>query len=142
MAFGTGAGAAAGRGILVKAGRHMDHMARVDTVLFGRSTLLAKINNLDLKTVSILRRAGVPYIGLLTEEPRDETHAVKARLQLEETWPECKPQEKAAIINRLRKQGRVLALIVEKDSDALALSAADVGITLARPRTLTSNQLM
>ncbi|MEG3070776.1 MAG: hypothetical protein RQM92_08200 [Candidatus Syntrophopropionicum ammoniitolerans] len=67
---------------------------------------------------------------------------MKARLQLEETWPECKPQEKAAIINRLRKQGRVLALIVEKDSDALALSAADVGITLARPRTLTSNQLM
>lgn len=136
MAFGTGAGAAAGRGILVKAGRHMDHMARVDTVLFGRSTLLAKINNLDLKTVSILRRAGVPYIGLLTEEPRDETHAVKARLQLEETWPECKPQEKAAIINRLRKQGRVLALIVEKDSDALALSAADVGITLARAQDL------
>ncbi|MEG3070777.1 MAG: hypothetical protein RQM92_08205 [Candidatus Syntrophopropionicum ammoniitolerans] len=41
----------------------MDHMARVDTVLFGRSTLLAKINNLDLKTVSILRRAGVPILA-------------------------------------------------------------------------------
>lgn len=136
MAFGTGAGAAAGRGILVKAGRHMDHMARVNTVLFGQSTLLEKTNNTDLKTVSMIHRAGVPYIGLLTEEPRDETHAMKSRLQLEETWPECKPQEKAAIIGKLRKQGRVLALIVEKDSDALALSAADVGITLARAHDL------
>ena len=69
----------------------------------------------------MLRQAKVPYIGLLSEEPREETHAVQARLQLEKTWPECRPQEKAAIINRLTKQGRGLAPFVETDRDARAV---------------------
>ncbi len=132
MAFGAGAGAAARQGILLKAGRHIEDMAGADTILFGRSTLLSKKNNLDLEALSMLRRTGVPHIGLLTAESPEEIGAAAARLKLKDTWPQCRPREKAAIISRLRRRGRVVAVVVEENSDAPALSAANIGITMAR----------
>lgn len=128
---GFAAGIGAGRGILLKSSECLENMGRVDTVLFDKTTLLSRENDYDLETISVLREAKVPHIGLLTGEAGELTTAAISRLKLEEAWPDCRPQDKVKVIRRLQKKGRIVAVVGDGTSDVPALSAADVGITLS-----------
>ncbi len=130
MAFGTAAGKAASRGVLAKDGRHVEVLGRADTVLFGQSGLLESRENRGLETVSSLRKAKVPYLGLLTAEPEVVARTASRRLKLQEYWSECGEKDKLEIIRRLQRQGRTIAVISDSETDVLVLSAANVGVAL------------
>jgi Cu+-exporting ATPase len=76
-----------------------------------------------------LRRAGVRIV-MLTGDNRTTAQAVAKRLGIDEVEAEVLPEQKSAVVQRLRGQGRVVAMAGDGANDAPALAAADVGIAM------------
>jgi len=76
-----------------------------------------------------LKDAGIKII-MLTGDNRVTAEAVARRLGLDEVAAEVLPDQKSAVVTRLRAQGRVVAMAGDGVNDAPALAAADVGIAM------------
>ena len=69
-------------------------------------------------------------IVMLTGDNRTTAEAVARKLNLTEVEAEVLPDQKRAVIDRLRAQGRIVAMAGDGVNDAPALAAADVGIAM------------
>ncbi len=76
-----------------------------------------------------LRAAGVRIV-MLTGDGRTTAQAVGRELGIDEVVAEVFPEDKAAIVQRLKTEGRVVAMAGDGVNDAPALAAADVGIAM------------
>jgi Cu+-exporting ATPase len=76
-----------------------------------------------------LTREGVRLV-MLTGDNRTTAQAVARRLGITEVEAEILPEQKSAVVERLRKQGHVVAMAGDGVNDAPALAAADVGIAM------------
>ena len=76
-----------------------------------------------------LREDGVRVV-MLTGDNRTTAEAVARRLGLSEVEAEVLPEQKSAVVERLRREGRVVAMAGDGVNDAPALAAADVGIAM------------
>ncbi len=80
--------------------------------------------------ISRLKAQGVRVVMLTGDNPGSAT-AVARELGIEDFTAEVLPVDKAALVRRLREQGRVVAMVGDGINDAPALAAADVGIAMA-----------
>jgi Cu+-exporting ATPase len=69
-------------------------------------------------------------IVMLTGDNRTTALAVARSLGIAEVEAEVRPDQKAAIVERLRREGRIVAMAGDGVNDAPALAAADVGIAM------------
>lgn len=76
-----------------------------------------------------LREAGLRIV-MLTGDNRRSAGAVAARLGIDAVEAEVLPEDKARIVQRLKGEGRVVAMAGDGINDAPALAAADVGIAM------------
>ncbi|WP_435531669.1 copper-transporting P-type ATPase [Ramlibacter cellulosilyticus] len=76
-----------------------------------------------------LRAAGVRIV-MLTGDGKTTAEAVGRALGIDEVVAEVFPEDKAAIVQRLRGEGRVVAMAGDGVNDAPALAAAEVGIAM------------
>ena len=79
--------------------------------------------------VHILKEMGVRIV-MLTGDNRATAEAVGRKLGIAEIEAEILPQDKGKTVERLRKEGRVVAMAGDGVNDAPALAAADVGIAM------------
>ena len=82
-----------------------------------------------LDAVRALKEAGVRVV-MLTGDNRATAEAVGRKLGIAEIEAEVLPQDKGKTVERLRKEGRVVAMAGDGVNDAPALAAADVGIAM------------
>jgi Cu+-exporting ATPase len=76
-----------------------------------------------------LTAAGVRVV-MLTGDNRTTALAVARRLGITEVEAEVLPDQKSAVVERLRREGRVVAMAGDGVNDAPALAAAEVGIAM------------
>jgi Cu+-exporting ATPase len=76
-----------------------------------------------------LREEGVRVV-MLTGDNRTTAQAVAARLGIAEVEADVLPEQKRAVVERLRREGRVVAMAGDGVNDAPALAAADIGIAM------------
>jgi Cu+-exporting ATPase len=79
--------------------------------------------------ISALKDAGIRIV-MLTGDGRTTAESVARELGIDEVVAEVFPEDKAAVVKRLRDEGRIVAMGGDGVNDAPALSAADVGIAM------------
>jgi Cu+-exporting ATPase len=81
------------------------------------------------QALKALRDAGLRIV-MLTGDGKTTAEAVARELGIAEVVAEVFPEDKASIVQRLRKEGRVVAMAGDGVNDAPALATADVGIAM------------
>jgi P-type Cu+ transporter len=81
------------------------------------------------ETVRALRADGIRIV-MLTGDNRTTAQAVARRLGIDEIEAEVLPEQKSAVVEKLKREGRVVAMAGDGVNDAPALAAADVGIAM------------
>jgi P-type Cu+ transporter len=79
--------------------------------------------------VAALRKAGVRIV-MLTGDNRTTAEAAARQLGISEVEAEILPADKARVVEKLRRLGRVVAMAGDGVNDAPALAAADVGVAM------------
>jgi P-type Cu+ transporter len=79
--------------------------------------------------IKALQDAGMRVV-MLTGDNRTTAEAVARTLGIDEVEAEVLPEDKGHVIQRLRDEGRIVAMVGDGINDAPALATADVGIAM------------
>jgi Cu+-exporting ATPase len=101
----------------------------VDGVASLRVALRDKVKSSAAEAVRDLRGQGLRIV-MLTGDRREAAAAVAREVGIDEVESEVRPEQKAEVINRLRHEGRIVAMAGDGVNDAPALAAAHVGIAM------------
>ncbi len=82
------------------------------------------------EALAALKADGIRVV-MLTGDNATTAHAIADRLGLTEVEADVLPDRKAEIVERLKREGRVVAMAGDGVNDAPALAAADVGIAMS-----------
>jgi Cu+-exporting ATPase len=103
--------------------------AAIDGAAGGVIAVADPIKATASDAIRALRQAGVRVV-MLTGDNRATAEAVGRKLGIAEIEAEVLPQDKGKTVERLRKEGRIVAMAGDGVNDAPALAAADVGIAM------------
>jgi len=103
--------------------------AAVDGALAGVFGIADPIKATTPGAVRALKADGVRLV-MMTGDNRTTALAVASRLGIDEVEAEVLPQDKAKVVQKLRGEGRVVAMAGDGVNDAPALAAADVGVAM------------
>ncbi len=101
----------------------------VDGSAQGLLTVSDPVKETTPEALKHLRAAGVRIV-MLTGDNRRTAEAVAASLGIDAVEAEVLPEDKARIVQKLKVEGRVVAMAGDGVNDAPALAAADVGIAM------------
>ncbi|WBF67201.1 heavy metal translocating P-type ATPase [Desulfovibrio subterraneus] len=77
-----------------------------------------------------LENAGMERIIMLTGDGQGTAQAVAEELEITEYYAQALPDQKTDLIDRLREEGYVVAMVGDGINDSAALTRADVGVSM------------
>ena len=99
----------------------------------GRSAALLAVGDevraTSRQAVTRLRELGIEPV-MVTGDAEPVARAVAAEVGVHEVVADARPEDKVAVVERLRSQGRVVAVVGDGINDAAALAGADLGIAM------------
>jgi Cu+-exporting ATPase len=101
----------------------------IDGQLAGLFAIADPVKPTTPEALRALAAEGIKVI-MLTGDNRTTADAVARKLGIADVEAEVLPDQKSAVVARLRKQGRIVAMAGDGVNDAPALAAADVGIAM------------
>jgi heavy metal translocating P-type ATPase len=102
----------------------------VDDRLAGIFAIADPVKETTPAALDALRRDGIEVV-MLTGDNRVTADAVGRRLGIDRVEADVLPDRKSDVVNRLRRDGRVVAMAGDGVNDAPALAAADVGLAMS-----------
>jgi len=81
------------------------------------------------EALAALKQEGIRVV-MLTGDNRTTAEAVARKLGISEVEAEVLPEQKSAVVEKFKREGRVVAMAGDGVNDAPALAAADVGIAM------------
>jgi Cu+-exporting ATPase len=121
-------------GLEEAAGRYRDEGATVmfvaiDGKFAGLVAVADPIKPTTAKAIELLHAEGLRVI-MLTGDNRRTAEAVARKLGIDEVIADVLPQDKDAAIDRLKREGHIVAMAGDGVNDAPALARADIGIAM------------
>ena len=101
----------------------------LDGQLAGLFAIADPVKQSTPDALKALAADGIKVI-MLTGDNRTTANAVAKRLGISEVEAEVLPDQKSAVVSKLQKSGRVVAMAGDGVNDAPALAAAEVGIAM------------
>ncbi len=101
-----------------------------DRELIGMFGVIDPVKPTSAMVIEDLTREGL-HVIMLTGDSHATAEAVARKLGIREFEAEVPPERKAAVIQRLQQQGRVVAMAGDGINDAPALAQAQVGIAMS-----------
>jgi P-type Cu+ transporter len=101
----------------------------VDGKASGILAIADPVKSTTPAALQALTAEGVRVV-MLTGDNKTTAQAVARRLGITEVEAEVSPDQKSAVVEKLRREGRVVATAGDGVNDAPALAAADVGIAM------------
>jgi Cu+-exporting ATPase len=101
----------------------------VDGELAGLFAIADPVKQSTPDALKALRAEGIKIV-MLTGDNRTTAAAIAQRLGISDVEAEVLPDQKSAVVDKLQKEGRVVAMAGDGVNDAPALAAADVGIAM------------
>jgi Cu+-exporting ATPase len=101
----------------------------VDGKLAGLFAIADPVKASTPNALKALAAEGINVI-MLTGDNRTTANAVARRLDISDVEAEVLPDQKSAVVTKLQKQGRIVAMAGDGVNDAPALAAAEVGIAM------------
>jgi P-type Cu+ transporter len=101
----------------------------IDGKLAGILAIADPVKQSTPEALRALAAEGVKVI-MLTGDNRTTAQAVARRLGIADVEAEVLPDQKSAVVAKLQKQGRIVAMAGDGVNDAPALAAAEVGIAM------------
>ncbi len=101
----------------------------VDGVVSGILGVMDPIKETTAEAIDALHTEGLTIV-MLTGDSRTTAEAIGGKLHIDDIVAEVMPDEKAAAVSKLQKEGRVVAMAGDGINDAPALAQADVGIAM------------
>ena len=110
----------------------------VDKQLAGLLAVSDPVKPSTPEALATLKASGIRII-MATGDGLTTAKAVGSRLGIDEVFGEVKPQDKLILVERLQKEGRVVAMAGDGINDAPALAKADVGIAMGTGTDVAMN---
>ena len=101
----------------------------IDGNIAGIFAIADPVKETTPEAIEALHAAGIEVV-MLTGDNQVTAQAVARRLGIERVEAEVLPDHKADVVQRLRAEGRVVAMAGDGVNDAPALAAADVGLAM------------
>ena len=101
----------------------------VDGRVAGVLAIADPIKETTPEALAGLRAAGIKVV-MLTGDNRTTAEAVARKLDIDAIEAEVLPDQKSAVVERLKREGQIVAMAGDGVNDAPALAAADVGIAM------------
>ena len=101
----------------------------IDKQAAGILAIADAIKATTTEAIAALRKEGIRVV-MLTGDNRITAQAVGRKLGIDEVEAEVLPDQKSAVVARLKAEGRTVAMAGDGVNDAPALAAADVGIAM------------
>ena len=101
----------------------------IDDKLAGVIAVADPIKVSTMAALDALRSKGLRIV-MLTGDNRTTAQAVATKLKITEVEADVLPDQKNAVVRRLKSEGRVVAMAGDGANDAPALAEADVGIAM------------
>uniref|UniRef100_UPI0038B39C6C heavy metal translocating P-type ATPase n=1 Tax=Methylotetracoccus oryzae TaxID=1919059 RepID=UPI0038B39C6C len=118
-------------------GASVMHLA-VDKQLAGILAVTDPIKASTLEAIKALHASGLRIV-MATGDGLTTAKSVGAKLGIDEVHGEVKPADKLALVERLQKEGRIVAMAGDGINDAPALAKADVGIAMGTGTDVAMN---
>ncbi|WP_370877162.1 copper-transporting P-type ATPase [Kaistia dalseonensis] len=101
----------------------------IDGAVAGLLAIADPVKATTPEAIAGLKRDGIRIV-MLTGDNRITAEAVGRALGIDQVEADVLPDQKSAVVERLRREGRVVAMAGDGVNDAPALAAADIGIAM------------
>ena len=102
----------------------------IDGEIAGLFAIADAVKQTAARAVEALRRLGLRVI-MMTGDNERAARAVALATGIEEVHASARPEDKLALVERHKSEGRAVAMVGDGINDAPALAAADIGIAMS-----------
>jgi len=114
---------------LVAAGKACLYVA-IDEKFCGLISFRDQVRKESKEMIDELHRLGVKQVIMLTGDVEQVAKPVCEALGIDKCYAEMLPEEKAEVVKDLKEQGHTVAFVGDGINDSVALSYADIGISV------------